>query len=301
MKKQIVSAFKNSLMITSCFIIGFIGLANAQKTNEQLHYPKATKGKVLVILSSLQNIPLKDGKSYATGYYLNELMIPVMSMMNAGYEPVFANPKGNKVYPDEHSLSVSLFGGDSNLYSKAIKTRDNLAGFEKPLTFETVLKQGLQNYKGIFFPGGHAPMGDLIKDEKLGRILVYFHSKQKPIALICHAPIALLSTTKAPSTYYQALVDSDSTKFNKLTTGWVFKGYKMTIFSSNEENIAEQSQLNGQMLFYPDDALSNAGGVVKTAKEWNSNVVEDRELITGQNPFSDNELSTKFINKTRWV
>jgi putative intracellular protease/amidase len=50
------------------------------------------------------------------------------------------------------------------------------------------------------------------------------------------------------------------------------------------------------MLFYPDAALRAAGGQVQVAKEWSANlVVQDRELITGQNPFSDDRLSELFV------
>src|ERR1700744_6400798 len=38
----------------------------------------ATKGKVLVLVSSGRGLPLKDGKVYrGAGYYLNELTVPV--------------------------------------------------------------------------------------------------------------------------------------------------------------------------------------------------------------------------------
>jgi hypothetical protein len=37
----------------------------------------ADHGKVLVILSSSQQLELRDGKTYPTGYYLDELEIPL--------------------------------------------------------------------------------------------------------------------------------------------------------------------------------------------------------------------------------
>jgi hypothetical protein len=36
----------------------------------------ATKDKVLIVLSSESILPLKDGKTFEAGYYLNELIIP---------------------------------------------------------------------------------------------------------------------------------------------------------------------------------------------------------------------------------
>ena len=56
----------------------------------------ATKGKVLVLVSSGRGLPLKDGKVYTgAGYYLNELTVPVRALMKEGYEITFATPKGN--------------------------------------------------------------------------------------------------------------------------------------------------------------------------------------------------------------
>ena len=40
---------------------------------------------------------------------------------------------------------------------------------------------------------GHAPLEDLKLNKDLGRILLHFHAAQRPTAIICHAPIALLS------------------------------------------------------------------------------------------------------------
>ena len=47
---------------------------------------------------------------------------------------------------------------------------------------------------GTLDVAGHAPMMDMPTDKALGRILLHFHRKQKPTALICHAPVALLAT-----------------------------------------------------------------------------------------------------------
>lgn len=44
---------------------------------------------------------------------------------------------------------------------------------------------------------GHAPLEDLKDDKDLGRILLHFHRAQRPTAIICHAPIALLSAKQA--------------------------------------------------------------------------------------------------------
>jgi len=39
----------------------------------------------------------------------------------------------------------------------------------------------LNQYWGVFVPGGHAPMGDIGSDPDLGRILRHFHNEGKPV------------------------------------------------------------------------------------------------------------------------
>lgn len=41
----------------------------------------AAKGEVLVLLSSEHQLPLQDGKRYATGYYLNEFGVPADQLL----------------------------------------------------------------------------------------------------------------------------------------------------------------------------------------------------------------------------
>lgn len=48
-------------------------------------------------------------------------------------------------------------------------------------------------------------MEDLKADKDLGRILRHFHTKQRPTAVICHAPIALLSAQQVGSGFLQGL------------------------------------------------------------------------------------------------
>jgi hypothetical protein len=72
--------------------------------------------------------------------------------------------------------------------------------------------------------------------------------------------------------------------------GWIYAGYKMTIFSTAEEQQREPLEIGGKVLFYPDLALRTAGGDVSVVAPWQSYVLQDRELISGQNPFSDQAL-----------
>lgn len=251
----------------------------------------ASKGKVLVLLSGETVLPLQDGKQYTTGFYLNELSVPVKHLVDAGYEVVFANPKGNAPTMDVHSDSAKYFGNDEISYTSHKAFLDGLTGLKHPQKISAVISAGLEQFDAVFVPGGHAPMIDLRKDKDVGRVLTYFHKTGKPTALICHGPIALLSTLSDPDKFAEALTRGDEPQAERLAKTWPYAGYRMTIFSTKEEQFAEGKQLGGKMLFYPDYALKTAGGNTYEAPLWQSNAIRDRELITGQNPYSDEQLS----------
>lgn len=254
-----------------------------------------SKGKVLVVLSSADTITLKGGVKHKTGFFLNELGVPLHEIVAAGFTPVFADPLGNTPAMDKNSDSVGFFGGNEKEYKEIKAFVEGLTGLKSPEKLSSVIAEGLSDYAGVFIPGGHAPMEDLSHDPDLGRVLRYFHEHNQPTALICHGPIALLSTLKNPDQFQRHLIAGNEKQASKAAGAWTYKGYKMTIFSTAEEESAEKTLLGAKVRFYPESALKAAGGQVEIAGPSQSQVVVDRELITGQNPNSDSALAKKFI------
>ncbi|CAH1385261.1 type 1 glutamine amidotransferase domain-containing protein [Candidatus Nitrotoga sp. M5] len=251
---------------------------------------------ILVIISSKSTLKLQDGKTYPTGYYLNELTVPVRKLIDREYEVVFANPAGNAVAMDKRSDSADHFGNDRGVYESYRKFHDGLTGLKRPEKLSALIEKGLDRYAAVFFPGGHAPMVDLIQDADVAIVLNHFHRAGKPTAFICHGPIALVSTVKDPKAFVLALEKGLMQEASQLASGWPYAGYKMTIFSTAEEQVAEATGLGGKVRFYPDAALIAAGGKVELAKPWSPHVVKDRELITGQNPGSVGLFSEALVN-----
>ena len=250
-----------------------------------------TKGKVLVLVSSGRGLPLKDGKVYAgAGYYLNELTVPVRALMKEGYEITFANPKGNTPQLDVNSATAPFFGGDEAKLQDYLKFKDSLTGLKNPTRISDVIASGLDQYDAVFVPGGHGPMIDLLDDPNAGIVMRHFHETSKPTAVLCHGPISLLSALPNSTEVVAALAVGDAAGARAKAQGWIYSGYKMTIFSTAEEQQREPLEIGGKVLFYPDFALRTAGGDVSVVAPWGSYVLQDRELISGQNPFSDEAL-----------
>ena len=52
----------------------------------------------------------------------------------------------------------------------------------------------------VFYPGGHGPMEDLAVDKISGALLTDRLASGKPLALLCHAPAAILAATQPDGT-----------------------------------------------------------------------------------------------------
>ncbi len=256
-----------------------------------------SRPRVLVVVSSSDTLRLRDGKTHPTGYYLNELIVPVRKLVDQGYEVVFADPDGNPAPMDAHSASATHFGDDVAAYESYRKFHGGLKGLRNPKRLSTVIAEGLEPFVAVFFPGGHAPMEDLSQDQDVATVLRHFHQRGKPTAMICHGPIALVSTVQDPAAFLRAIESGDTEAASKHVGDWPYAGYRMSVFSTAEEKVAEAGQLGGDVRFYPDAALEAAGGNVEIAPPWTPHVVKDRELITGQNPGSDVQLADALLKE----
>jgi putative intracellular protease/amidase len=253
-----------------------------------------SKGKVLVIGSNATRIEVRGGTG-ATGQYLNETVVPAMALVDAGYEVMLATPTGAKPHIDGASDSPQHFGGDEAVYRRAWAFFNEHPSMNTARTLRSVIDEGLDGYVGVFVPGGQAPVVDLMQDPEMGEILRHFHDRKKPTAFLCHGPMAAVAAMPQAKEFRAALIAGDAAKAAELAQGWQYAGYKMTVFSGTEEKVIEDNFLHAKLYFYMPEALRTAGGEVSTAADFEPHVVEDRELITGQNPRSDKPIAERLI------
>ncbi|UIN53525.1 type 1 glutamine amidotransferase domain-containing protein [Pseudomonas kribbensis] len=247
----------------------------------------AQAANVLVVLSDSDHLDLKDGKVFSTGFYLNELMQPVKLLLDAGHTVTFATPTGKAPTLDRSSDDKMYFNNDVAALQthKALLEQLKITspGESPVISLSRVEQVGYDHFDAVYIPGGHAPMQDLLHSQALGKLLNDFHQKGKTTALVCHGPIALLSTLTDPTAFTRQLETGKA----KTANDWTYAGYKFTVISNQEEEIAKGLLNGGTMKFYPQTALEKAGGVFSSnTSAWASHVVVDRELITGQNPAS---------------
>jgi putative intracellular protease/amidase len=255
-----------------------------------------SKGTILVIGSNATQLEAKGGGTIKIGQFLNETAVPVMALIAAGYDFVLATPTGKKPHMDQDSDALIYFANDDAARTRARDFFNNDSAMNKVRTLRSVIDDGLNRFAGVFFPGGHAPVVDVMQDPDVREILRYFHTHNKPTAAICHGPMGILAELDNSREFRAALVAGDQAKARELAKGWQYAGYRMTVFSRSEEEFAEDNVFHKKLTFNMPDALEAAGGnVVNTDRNFTSFAVVDRELVTAQNPMSDHELAAKFI------
>ena len=259
----------------------------------------AQAANVLVVLSDSDHLDLKDGKVFATGFYLNELMQPVKLLLDAGHQVTFATPRGDAPTVDASSVDKMYFDGDVSAMElhKALLDKLKLTSrTDSPvMSLSRVAQIGYAHFDAVYVPGGHAPMQDLLTSPELGRLLADFHARNKTTALVCHGPIALLSTLSDAQGFTARLAARGTVEQRP---NWIYAGYRMTVISNQEEELAKGLLQGGVMKFYPQTALQQAGGAYSSNTiPFTSNVVIDRELITGQNPASAVGVANEMLKR----
>ena len=225
--------------------------------------------KVLFIVSGATYLVLKDGTRYATGYWAEEFARPYKAITDAGHEVVVATPNGTTPNVDMMSLRPAMADGEQGALELEAIIR-SAEVMRRPLQLSDVR---LEDYDAVYLPGGHGPMQDLAFDADAGRLLTAALASGKPLAIVCHAPAAMLATR----------IHGESP----------FKGYRVTCFTNEEE---EGVGLASRAMWLLEDELKEKVGVeFSRGPIWEPYMVEDRNLITGQNPHSAAILAERLL------
>jgi len=132
---------------------------------------------------------------------------------------------------------------------------------ERLATTKKLADMKAEDFDSVFYPGGHGPMWDLAVDKNSIELIETFIKQDKPVAFVCHSPAALKNV--------------------KIDGEYLVKGKTVTGFSNTEV----------------EDVLKANGGNYEKSSDWESFVVEDGLLITGQNPASSEEAAKRLMAK----
>ncbi|WP_422348525.1 type 1 glutamine amidotransferase domain-containing protein [Flagellimonas sp.] len=202
---------------------------------------------------------------HKAGYEFSEIADPYYEFVNHGYAIDFASIKGGE---------PPYVGYDSE--KKASKDFLKSNGFKR-LNFSHRLNNvDMDAYDAIFFPGGLGLMTDMVDNPLVKEMIKEAYENNKVIGAVCHGPTALLNV--------------------KLTNGDnLLKGKKINSFTKEEERM--DNHILGDIIpFMLEEELIKQGAVFSHTFPFESYVVNDGNIVTGQNPASASGVALKMID-----
>lgn len=222
--------------------------------------------KILMVLTSHDQLG-DTGKK--TGFWLEEFAAPYYVFKDAGAEITLASPAGGQPPLDPKSDAPDAQTESTERFKTDPEAQKALAGTVK------LAEVHADNYDGLFYPGGHGPLWDLAESRDSIALLEAFAHANKPFGLVCHAP-GVLRHVKA----------ADGTP--------LVKGRTVTGFTNSEE---AGVQLTDVVPFLVEDELKKLGARYEKGPDWGEFVVEDGNLVTGQNPASSEAAADALLTK----
>ena len=220
---------------------------------------------ILMVLTSHDKLG-DTGKK--TGFWLEEFAAPYYAFLDASANITLASPAGGQPPLDPSSDTPDNQTKDTKRFKEDSEAQERLA------TTKKLADMKAEDFDSVFYPGGHGPMWDLAVDKNSIELIETFIKQDKPVAFVCHSPAALKNV--------------------KIDGEYLVKGKTVTGFSNTEE---EAVQLTDVVPFLLEDVLKANGGNYEKSSDWESFVVEDGLLITGQNPASSEEAAKRLMAK----
>jgi putative intracellular protease/amidase len=220
--------------------------------------------KILIVLTSHDQLGSTGRK---TGFWLEELAAPYYVFKDAGAELVLTSPLGGQPPLDPKSNEPDFQTEATHRFEADAAANAALAN---TIRLDTINQA---DYDAVFYPGGHGPLWDLAEDKSSIQLISSVLASHKPVALVCHAPGVL-----------RHIKNADGTP--------LVKGKKVTGFKNSEEAAVGLLEI---VPFLVEDELISKGGQYSSASDWASYVVQDGNLITGQNPASSGEAAKQLL------
>ena len=219
---------------------------------------------ILMVLTSHDRLG-NTGKK--TGFWLEEFAAPYYVLKDAGARVTLTSPLGGQPPLDPKSDEADAQTDATRRFKHDKSAQAELASTKR------LADVSADGFDAVFYPGGHGPLWDLANDKSSVALIEAMQAAGKPVAAVCHAP-AVLRDVKAP----------DGSP--------LVKGKRVTGFTNTEE---EAVGLTAVVPFLVEDMLKSKGGNYSKGGDWQSYVLTDGMLITGQNPASSGAAAKALI------
>jgi len=223
---------------------------------------------ILIVLTSHDTLGNTGRK---TGFWLEEFAAPYYAFLDAGAKVTLASPLGGQPPLDPKSDDPDAQTDDTRRFQKDSEAQRVLASTRRLAEVQA------SDFDAVFYPGGHGPLWDLAEDARSVALIETMLAAGKPVSAVCHAPGVLRHAQTADG---KPLV----------------QGRQVTGFSNAEEAAVQLTDVGP---FLVEDELKKLGGLYSSGPDWQSHVVSDGLLITGQNPGSSVGVAKALLERLK--
>ncbi len=212
------------------------------------------RGKILAVVTS-SNAMGNSGKS--TGYELTELSRAYYVFKANGFDVDIASPLGGKP-------QVVIDDDDMGEFDFAF-LNDSVAQYKTSYTI-AMIDVIEEDYQAVFFVGGKGAMFDFPDNKAIQSIVRNYYQTGKVIGAVCHGPAALVNVILDNG---RPLIE------NKKVSGF-----------TNKEELLLIPDAKSIFPFLLQDKLTAQGAQFNEGAMYLENMSHDKNLLTGQNPWS---------------
>ncbi|EJL74205.1 type 1 glutamine amidotransferase domain-containing protein [Chryseobacterium populi] len=222
------------------------------------------KKKILFVVTSHDK---KGSTGEDTGYYLGEVSHPWEVLHHAGYEIDFVSPKGGTPPVDGFDLKDPV----NKEFWENKEYKNKIDHSLQPSQVNP------EEYSTIFYAGGHGAMWDFADNTELAAIASKIYENGGIVAGVCHGPAGLVNI--------------------KLNNGqYLVDGKKINAFTNEEE---AEVKLTNVVPFLLEEQLKSRGAKFEKSGLWQTHVVTDQRVITGQNPQSAKAVGEAILKELK--
>lgn len=225
--------------------------------------------KVMVLCTEERYLEMTSGVLFATGQNVQETTVPLMHLVDAGFDFHVVTPTGAPAILEQWSVP-------KNDEAVLAFLSAHQAKFDHPLSLADLIARGALNedspYAALFLPGGHGAMVGLPDDKNVGTLIRWVKDTDRYLVAVCHGPAALMATTKngdGPHPY---------------------DGYELCAFPDRlDRQSPALGYLPGTLPWFQCEKLAAQGmRVVNSGANGETHV--DRKLLSGDSPKACDQL-----------
>jgi putative intracellular protease/amidase len=223
---------------------------------------------ILIVLTSHDAL---GTTGYATGFSFEDFAAAYYAFLDAGADLTLASPMGGPPPVDPSGRTAGSLNPNIERFRSDSNARTLLSD---TLRLEQV---DIRDFDAAYFPDGRGALWDLASDAHCRSVITGLLAAGKPVALVGHAAVALLEALEH-------------------TGRPLVLGRNLTCFSNSEESAAGLTSTSPRSV---QEELIQRGARFSKARDGLPHVVEDGELITGQNPASAREAALRLLEQLR--